>query len=77
MFLDANMSNQVEQKLKENFPSFIEREIFKVTSIFNPKNRWVKSVYFNFGDYDKDTQRTQKMALSACSFPIMPPYLTF
>ena len=30
MFLDANMSNEVEQKLKENFPNSIKREIFKV-----------------------------------------------
>ena len=36
MFLDANMSNQVEQKLKDNFPNSIKREIFKVTSIFKP-----------------------------------------
>ena len=37
MFLDANMSSEVEQKLKENFPNSIKREIFKVTSIFKPK----------------------------------------
>ena len=37
MFLDANMSNQVEQKLKDNFPNSIKREIFKVTSILNEK----------------------------------------
>ena len=36
MFLDANMSSEVEQKLKENFPNSIKREIFKVTSIFKP-----------------------------------------
>ena len=81
MFLDANMSNQVEQKLKDNFPNSIKREIFKVTSIFKPNKsiskKHVRILSGIFGDYDKNTLRTHKMALSSCSFPIMPPYLTF
>ena len=76
MFLDANMSNEVEQKLKENFPISIKREIFKVTSIFKP-NKSISKKHVSiliFGDFDKNTLRTHKMALSSCSFPIMPPY---
>ena len=44
MFLDSNMSSEVEQKLKDNFPNSIKREIFKVTSIFKP-NKSISKKY--------------------------------
>ena len=61
MFLDANMSNQVEQKLKDNFPNSIKREIFKVTSIFKP-NKSISKKYVSIlilVTMTKNTKNTQ------------------
>ena len=65
MFLDANMSNEVEQKLKENFPNFkksISKKHVTILILVTMTKKHTKNI---------------KMALSSCSFPIMPPYLTF